>query len=103
MIQNVFGAWTWKLLPADVPELSGIDQIPEHNKVQRPQSLRTQSTQQQMLPQGLPSFCHLDSITQLCLTLCDLMDCSPPGSSVHEISQARILEWVDISFSRGSS
>ena len=30
----------------------------------------------------------------------DLMDCSPPGSSVHEISQARILEWVVISFSR---
>ena len=31
------------------------------------------------------------------------MGCSPPGSSVHEISQARILEWVAISFSRGSS
>ena len=31
------------------------------------------------------------------------MDCSPPGSSVHGILQARILEWVDISFSRGSS
>ena len=36
-------------------------------------------------------------------TLYDLMDCSPPGSSVHGISQARILEWVAISFSRGSS
>ena len=35
--------------------------------------------------------------------LCDLMDCSPPGSSAHEIFQARILEWVAISFSRGSS
>ena len=35
------------------------------------------------------------------LTLCDLMDCSSPGSSVHEILQARILEWVAISFSRG--
>ena len=32
----------------------------------------------------------------------DLMDCSPPGSSLHGISQARILEWVAISFSRGS-
>ena len=41
--------------------------------------------------------------TQSCLTLCDPMDCSPPGSSVHEISQTRILEWVPISFSRGSS
>ena len=34
---------------------------------------------------------------------CDPMDCSPPGSSVHGISQARILEWVAISFFRGSS
>ena len=42
-------------------------------------------------------------VAQLCLTLCDPMDCSPPGSSVHGISQARTLEWVVISFSRGSS
>ena len=40
---------------------------------------------------------------QLCLTLCDPMDCSPPGSSAHGISQARILEQVAISFSKGSS
>ena len=40
---------------------------------------------------------------QLCLTLCDPVDCSPPGSSVHGILQARILEWVAISFSRESS
>ena len=38
---------------------------------------------------------------QSCLTLCDPMDCSPLGSSVYGISQARILEWVAISFSRG--
>ena len=37
------------------------------------------------------------------LTLCDPMDSSPPGSSVHEISQARILDWVAISSSKGSS
>ena len=36
-------------------------------------------------------------------TLCDPMDCSPPGSSVHGISQAIILEWVTVPFSRGSS
>ena len=42
------------------------------------------------------------SITQSCLTLCDPMDCSPPGSSIHGILQARILEWVAISFSTGS-
>ena len=40
---------------------------------------------------------------QSCLILCDTMDCSPPGSSVHGIPQARILEWVAVSFSRGSS
>ena len=38
-----------------------------------------------------------------CLTLCDPVDCSPPGSPVHGIFQARILEWVAISFSRGTS
>ena len=36
-------------------------------------------------------------------TLCNPVDCSPPGSSVHGIFQARILKWVAISFSRGSS
>ena len=40
---------------------------------------------------------------QSCPTICDRMDCSPPGSSVHRISQARILEWVAIPSSRGSS
>ena len=40
---------------------------------------------------------------QSCLCLCDPMDYSPPGSSVHGILQARILEWIAISFSRGSS
>ena len=40
---------------------------------------------------------------QSCPTLCDPMDCSPPGSSVHGILQARIVDWVTISFSRGSS
>ena len=37
------------------------------------------------------------------LTLCDPMDCSPPGSSLHGILQARVLEWVAIAFSKGSS
>ena len=41
-------------------------------------------------------------LIQLCLTLCDPTDCSPPGSSVHGILQARILEWVAMPFSRGS-
>ena len=42
-------------------------------------------------------------VAQLCPTHCDLTSCSPPGSSVHGISQTRILKWVPISFSRGFS
>ena len=42
-------------------------------------------------------------VLQSCPTLCDPMGCSPQGSSVHGIPQARILEWVTIPFSRGSS
>ena len=45
----------------------------------------------------------LSLVTQSCPVLCNSMDCSLLGSSVHGISQARILEWVAISFSRGSS
>ena len=44
-----------------------------------------------------------DLATQSCLTLCDPVDCSPQGSSVQEILQARILEWIAISFFKGSS
>ena len=40
---------------------------------------------------------------QSCPILCDALNCGPPGSSVHRILQARTLEWVAISLSRGSS
>ena len=40
-----------------------------------------------------------NEVAQLCLTICDPMDCSLPGFSVHGIFQARVLEWVAISFS----
>ena len=42
-------------------------------------------------------------VAQLYMTLCDPMNYSPPGSSVHGILQARVLEWVAISFFKGSS
>ena len=45
----------------------------------------------------------VSEVAQSCLTLCNPMDCSLPGSSVHGIFQASILEWVAIFFSRGSS
>ena len=53
-----------------------------------------------------PAFSPTESeseVGQFCLTLCDHMDCSLPGSSIHGIFQARGLEWVATSFSRGSS
>ena len=43
--------------------------------------------------------CHCPLVAQSCLTLCDPMDCGPPGSSVHGILQVRILEWAAISSS----
>ena len=48
------------------------------------------------------SWTVVQSLSQVRLS-CDATDCSPSGSSVHGISQARILKWVAISFSRGSS
>ena len=42
-------------------------------------------------------------VTQSCLILCDPIDCNLPGSSIHGIFQARVMEWVAISFCRGSS
>ena len=56
---------------------------------------------------GPPTWPHLTLVKvlviQSCLTLCDPMDCIPPGSSVHGPLQAGILEWIAIPFSRGSS
>ena len=52
-------------------------------------------------PRGCCCSCCL--LAKSCLTLCDPVDCSPPGTSVHEMLQARVLEWIAISCSRGSS
>ena len=48
-------------------------------------------------------FCVYILVAQSCLTLCEPMNCNSPSSSVHGIFQARIMGWVDIPFSRGSS
>ena len=59
-----------------------------------------------ILPDFLYLFLHIakwSEVAQSWLTFGDLVDCSPPGSSIHGILQARILEWIAISFSRGSS
>ena len=56
-----------------------------------------------LAPPGKPYTAQSVLVAQSCLTLCNPMDCSLPGSSVHVILQARIPEWVAIPFSRGSS
>ena len=61
------------------------------------------SPQCQGINQCLRTEVKWGEVAQLCLILCDPMDCSLTGSSVHGIFQTRILEWVAISFSRGSS
>ena len=60
---------------------------------------------QYLLTQGAPweSYSYSCLVAKLCLTLLWPMDCNLPGSIVHGISQARILEWVTVSFSSGSS
>ena len=56
-----------------------------------------------MLVAGVKRVALLRSVPQSYLTLCDSMDCSWPGTSVHGIFQAKLLEWVAIPFSRGFS
>ena len=56
-----------------------------------------------LLPRKLTVWRHLVLVTQSCPTRCNPMDCSLPGSTVHRIFQARILEWVAISSCRRSS
>ena len=68
-----------------------------------PNSQRAESTDFFFLGLLLCSKVKWREVTQSWPTLCNPMDCRPPGSSVHEIFQAWILEWVAISFSRGSS
>ena len=79
---------------------------PDHSCPLKPLALLVSAP---LLPRGnvSPGFSDLLAVqvwvTQLCLTLCDPMDYNLPGSSVHGILQTRILEWVAIPFSRGSS
>ena len=65
---------------------------------------KAEFSQSLMAPHFHPEHSDVNvQVTQSCPTLCGPVDCSLPGSSVHGILQARILEWVAASFSRGSS
>ena len=65
-----------------------------------PMTLRVH-TQQTVLSSATAAAAAAAKLLQLCRTLCDPMDCSPLGFSVHGILQARTLVWVAISFSNG--
>ena len=71
--------------------------------VKVPSSVLHRMAHPQAKLESLGTVCVCVLVAQSCLTLRDLMDYSPLGSSVHGILWARILEWVAISFSRGSS
>ena len=75
------------------------DSVQPHRRqpTRLPQSLGF-SRQEHWSGLPLPSPMHESEVAQSCLTLSDPMDCSPPGSSVHGIFQARVLEWVAIGF-----
>ena len=78
-----------------------MEQSLDHNKTSAsayylPSLMTAMSTECEML------YVH-DKSLQSCPAICDPMDCSPPGSSVQGILQARVLEWAARSFSRGPS
>ena len=72
------------------------------------QGISWKGQKKSLLKQSLTVFVSWSTSPPCCtypraIALCNVMDCSPPGSSIHGISQARILQWVTVSCSRGSS
>ena len=95
-------AWKWKV---KVKLLSRVQLLvtPWTVAYQAPPSMGF-SRQEYWSAVPLSSLSESESeVTHSCPTLCNPMDCSLPGSSLHGILQARVLKWVAISFSRGSS
>ena len=87
--------------------LLGLISVRKHSKINEimPKGAGLAELKKTEHPNSNSSGCNYGGglVAQSCLTLCDPMGCSLPGSSVHGILQARILEWVANSFSRGSS
>ena len=89
--------------PGDLGSIPGFGRSPgEGNYYPLQYFLPGESHGQRSLVGYSPSMC-VCVVTQSCLVLCNLMDCSPLGSSVHGDSPARILEWIAMPSSRGSS
>ena len=101
---------TWCTLKAKWPENSCLPSSTSHTCLLKgPYSIVTEHREDKLFFWSKTSnafwvnVCVSAKSFQLCPTLCDPMDCSLPGSSVHGILQARILEWVAMPSSRGSS
>ena len=92
--QKVINLWFFAMFDRGFQEKGGLrkEWVQFFNKKEREEKV-----------QKLGKLKWKGSVTQSCPTLCNPMDCSLPGSSIHGILQARILEWVAIPFSRGSS
>ena len=88
--------WFWKVLLTSLPA-RGVLENSRVFESGRPECVSTRPLDKDCL------MLDLECVHAQSLSLCNPMDCSPPGSSVNGISQERILEWVAISFSRGSS
>ena len=105
----------WRFLYANCRAIHAVHRLCWYERLRStPELESTQSSedcshlwhQQQIWGEGRVVKTTLKSeseVAQSCPSLCDPMDCSLPGSSVHQIFQARVLEWVAISFSRTSS
>ena len=102
------GIWSWRLKVGGCPGSSGLTSASAHFNLCRPPTGMDGPVRQGWAAVGgeAPWFCLSPVCAkslQSCPTLCNPTDCSPPGSSVHETLQARILEWVAIFSSTGSS
>ena len=87
-------------------EMVGVDVQDQRWRLRKISLILEKFRKQTYPPDEITRFCSHSLkvlVTQLCPILCDPMDCSLPGSSVHGILQARILKWVAISYSKGSS
>ena len=92
-----------------IDSLTASTQLQLGTKLQKPLGSGKVDRESSVLAKGMGTWTFFSymketvKVARSCPALCSPMDCNLPGSSVHGIPQARVLEWVAISFSRGSS
>ena len=99
----MYGCESWTIKKAECQRIDAFELWCWRRLLRVPWTARRSN--QSILEEISPG-CSLEGegeVAQSCPTLCNPMDSSQPGSSIHGIFQARILEWIAISFSRGSS